>query len=74
MQSVLISILFLDTLKYEYLSQVLIDSGCMLLILKLLGLQEVALLASRKTDDDRQRLIIFISIIYNLYLLSFFEI
>lgn len=42
-------------LKFEYLSQVLIDSGCMLLILKLLGLQEVALLASKKTDDDSQR-------------------
>ncbi|KAG2229778.1 hypothetical protein INT48_005305 [Thamnidium elegans] len=41
-------------LKFEYLSQILIDSGCMLLILKLLGLQEVALLASKKTDDDRQ--------------------
>ncbi|KAL9538658.1 hypothetical protein MBANPS3_010767 [Mucor bainieri] len=41
-------------LKFEYLSQVLIDSGCMLLILKLLGLQEVALLASKKTDDDSQ--------------------
>lgn len=42
-------------LKFEYLSQVLIDSGCMLLILKLLGLQEVALLAAKKTDDDSQR-------------------
>ncbi|KAI9254396.1 hypothetical protein EDC94DRAFT_241005 [Helicostylum pulchrum] len=41
-------------LKFEYLSQILIDSGCMLLILKLLGLQEVALLASKKTDDDSQ--------------------
>ncbi|KAI9484133.1 MAG: hypothetical protein EXX96DRAFT_166153 [Benjaminiella poitrasii] len=39
-------------LKFEYLGQVLIDSGCMLLILKLLGLQEVALLASKKTDDE----------------------
>ncbi|KAI7889509.1 uncharacterized protein EV154DRAFT_514478 [Mucor mucedo] len=41
-------------LKFEYLSQILIDSGCMLLILKLLGLQEVALLASKRTDDDSQ--------------------
>ncbi|RCI04110.1 Factor arrest protein 11 [Rhizopus stolonifer] len=41
-------------LKFEYLSQVLVDSGCMLLILKLLGLQEVALLASKKTDDQTQ--------------------
>ncbi|KAL9558318.1 hypothetical protein PS6_001378 [Mucor atramentarius] len=47
-------------LKFEYLSQVLIDSGCMLLILKLLGLQEVALLASKKTDDDSQSFLSFV--------------
>ncbi|KAK4511580.1 uncharacterized protein ATC70_012796 [Mucor velutinosus] len=47
-------------LKFEYLSQVLIDSGCMLLILKLLGLQEVALLASKKTDDDSQSFLGFV--------------
>ncbi|KAG1147525.1 hypothetical protein G6F37_003751 [Rhizopus arrhizus] len=41
-------------LKFEYLAQILIDSGCMLLILKLLGMQEVALLTSRRTDDDSQ--------------------
>ncbi|KAI8971229.1 hypothetical protein BDB01DRAFT_510078 [Pilobolus umbonatus] len=41
-------------LKFEYLSQILVDSGCMLLILKLLGLQEVALLACKKSDDDTQ--------------------
>ncbi|KAI7903636.1 uncharacterized protein BX663DRAFT_507156 [Cokeromyces recurvatus] len=39
-------------LKFEYLGQVLIDSGCMLLILKLLGLQEVASLASKRTDTE----------------------
>lgn len=44
-------------LKFEYLSQILVDSGCMLLILKLLGLQEVALLASKKTDDNSQRFV-----------------
>ncbi|CEP19150.1 hypothetical protein [Parasitella parasitica] len=47
-------------LKFEYLSQVLIDSGCMLLILKLLGLQEVALLASKNTDDDSQSFLGFV--------------
>lgn len=41
-------------LKFEYLAQNLIDSGCMLLILKLLGMQEIASLTSRKTDDDSQ--------------------
>lgn len=51
-------ILSIDVLKFEYLSQVLIDSGCMLLILKLLGLQEIALLASKKTDDECQRLML----------------
>ncbi|KAG1176315.1 hypothetical protein G6F70_006432 [Rhizopus microsporus] len=40
--------------EFEYFAQTLIDSGCMLLILKLLGLQEIGLLASRKTDDDSQ--------------------
>lgn len=54
---ILIMLNFVDVLKFEYLSQILIDSGCMLLILKLLGLQEVALLASKKTDDDNQRLV-----------------
>ncbi|OBZ89007.1 Striatin-interacting protein 1 [Choanephora cucurbitarum] len=48
-------------LKFEYLSQALVDSGCMLLILKLLGLQEIALLASKKTDDPSQSFIGFIA-------------
>ncbi|KAI8100081.1 uncharacterized protein BX664DRAFT_33163 [Halteromyces radiatus] len=39
-------------LKFEYLSQLLVDSGCMLLILKIFGLQEIGTLASIKTDAD----------------------
>lgn len=40
----------------------------MLLILKLLGLQEVALLASKKTDDDSLRLVCYIFFINELYI------
>lgn len=60
-------------LKFEYLSQILVDSGCMLLILKLLGLQEVALLASKKTDDNSQRFVywLFIEFIYTYFVLVF---
>ncbi|KAI8384054.1 hypothetical protein BD560DRAFT_345958 [Blakeslea trispora] len=48
-------------LKFEYLSQTLVDSGCMLLILKLLGLQEIAMLASKRTDDPNQSFTQFIA-------------
>ncbi|KAI8640694.1 hypothetical protein BD408DRAFT_483929 [Parasitella parasitica] len=37
-------------LKYEYISQLLADSGCMLLILKMIGLQEVTEMVSTRTD------------------------
>ncbi|KAG2219692.1 hypothetical protein INT45_001864 [Circinella minor] len=37
-------------LKFEYLSQLLVDSGCLLLILKILGLQEITSLVATKTD------------------------
>ncbi|KAI9320675.1 hypothetical protein BX666DRAFT_1910199 [Dichotomocladium elegans] len=37
-------------LKSEYISQLLVDSGCLLLILKILGLQEVTALVAAKTD------------------------
>ncbi|CEP13935.1 hypothetical protein [Parasitella parasitica] len=37
-------------LKYEYISQLLADSGCMLLILKMIGLQEVTEMVSARTD------------------------
>ncbi|KAI8368202.1 uncharacterized protein BYT42DRAFT_585707 [Radiomyces spectabilis] len=37
-------------LKYEYLSQILVDSGCMLLILKILGLQDMTKIVSSQTD------------------------
>ncbi|ORX48207.1 hypothetical protein DM01DRAFT_1309695 [Hesseltinella vesiculosa] len=39
-------------LKFEYLSQLLVDSGCMLLILKIFGLQEVSALATTKSNVD----------------------
>ncbi|KAI8339058.1 hypothetical protein BC941DRAFT_469236 [Chlamydoabsidia padenii] len=39
-------------LKFEYFSQLLVDSGCMLLILKIFGLQEIGVLTSTKTDMD----------------------
>ncbi|RUS21484.1 hypothetical protein BC938DRAFT_475404 [Jimgerdemannia flammicorona] len=32
---------FSDVLKFEYLCQLLVDSGCLLLILKMLGLQDI---------------------------------
>ncbi|GAN01211.1 n1221-domain-containing protein [Mucor ambiguus] len=37
-------------LKYEYISQLLADSGCMLLILKIIGLQEVTDMVTAHTD------------------------
>ncbi|KAL0075938.1 hypothetical protein J3Q64DRAFT_1773403 [Phycomyces blakesleeanus] len=37
-------------LKHEYLSQLLVDSGCLLLILKILGLQEITALVAAQTD------------------------
>ncbi|KAI8074502.1 hypothetical protein BC940DRAFT_288404 [Gongronella butleri] len=39
-------------LKFEYLSQLLVDSGCMLLILKIFGLQEVSALAVAQTNVE----------------------
>lgn len=44
-----------DVLKFEYLSQLLVDSGCLLLILKILGLQEVTTLVSAQTDIEGLR-------------------
>ncbi|KAI8080024.1 uncharacterized protein BX664DRAFT_362144 [Halteromyces radiatus] len=43
-------------LKFEYISQLLVDSGCILLILKIFGLQDVIELASRRTDIETLRL------------------
>ncbi|KAI9015790.1 hypothetical protein CLU79DRAFT_837903 [Phycomyces nitens] len=39
-------------LKHEYLSQLLVDSGCLLLILKILGLQEITALVAAQTDQS----------------------
>lgn len=43
---------FSDVLKFEFLSQLLVDSGCLLLILKILGLQEITNLVAAKTDVE----------------------
>lgn len=40
-----------DVMKFHYLSQLLVDSNCLLLILKMFGLQEVS--TSVKTKNDR---------------------
>ncbi|KAI9491454.1 hypothetical protein BDB00DRAFT_833075 [Zychaea mexicana] len=37
-------------LKFEYISQLLVDSGCLLLILKILGLQEITTIVSAETE------------------------
>ncbi|GAA5798117.1 hypothetical protein HPULCUR_003517 [Helicostylum pulchrum] len=37
-------------LKFEYISQLLVDSGCLLLILKIIGLQEITDLVKAQTD------------------------
>ncbi|KAF7727735.1 Factor arrest protein 11 [Apophysomyces ossiformis] len=39
-------------LKFEYLSQLLVDSGCMLLILKILGAQDITATVAAKTDIE----------------------
>lgn len=44
-----------DVLKFEYISQILVDSGCLLLILKILGLQEITTLVGVHTDLDSCR-------------------
>lgn len=38
-------------MKFHYLSQLLVDSNCLLLILKMFGLQEVS--TSVRTKNDR---------------------
>ncbi|KAI9033867.1 hypothetical protein CLU79DRAFT_725928 [Phycomyces nitens] len=44
-------------LKYEYFSQLLVDSGSMLLILKILGLQEITSVVATKSDVDQYSLL-----------------
>jgi hypothetical protein len=40
----------IDVLKFEYISQLLMDSGCLLLILKMVGLPDVSELVKTQTD------------------------
>lgn len=42
--------IYIDVLKFEYISQLLVDSGCLLLILKIIGLQEITDLVKAQTD------------------------
>ncbi|KAL0077061.1 hypothetical protein F4703DRAFT_1243755 [Phycomyces blakesleeanus] len=44
-------------LKYEYFSQLLVDSGSMLLILKILGLQEITSVVATISDVDKYSLL-----------------
>jgi len=39
-----------DVMKFHYLSQLLVDSNCLLLILKMFGLQEVSTLVKTKNE------------------------
>ncbi|KAJ2957219.1 hypothetical protein NQZ79_g7035 [Umbelopsis isabellina] len=41
-------------LKYENVSQLLVDSGCLLLILKILGLQDMAVTLSEQPDNQEK--------------------
>ncbi|CAO3634260.1 unnamed protein product [Cunninghamella blakesleeana] len=43
-------------LKFEYISQLLVDSGCILLIMKIMGLQDMAGLVASQTDLPNYRL------------------
>lgn len=43
---------FIDILKFEYVSQLLVDSNCLLLILKMFGLQDVSLTIKAKNEVD----------------------
>jgi hypothetical protein len=40
----------IDVLKFEYMSQLLIDSGCLLLMLKIMGMYDLTALAGKRTD------------------------
>jgi hypothetical protein len=59
------SFFFPDVLKFEYFSQLLVDSGCMLLILKIFGLQELGALATVKTEVDAYSLFQQISALHS---------
>jgi hypothetical protein len=42
----------LDVMKFHYLAQLLVDSNCLLLILKMFGLQEVAVQVKTKNECE----------------------
>ncbi len=44
-----------DVMKFHHLGQLLLDSNCLLLILKMFGLQEVANTVSMKTELPDQK-------------------
>jgi hypothetical protein len=41
-----------DVLKFENVSQLLVDSGCLLLILKILGLQDMSVTLPEQSDGQ----------------------
>lgn len=41
----------LDVMKFHHLGQILLDTNCLLLILKMFGLQEVAVTVVSKADS-----------------------
>jgi hypothetical protein len=43
-------LLVLDVMKFHYFSQLLVDSNCLLLILKMFGMQEVSTLVRIKHE------------------------
>ena len=45
----------IDVLKFENVSQLLVDSGCLLLILKILGLQDMAATLQEQSEGQEYR-------------------
>lgn len=42
-------------MKFHYLAQLLVDSNCLLLILKMFGLQEVATQVKTKNENEEHK-------------------
>lgn len=51
----LITVLAIDVMKFHHLGQLLLDSNCLLLVLKMFGLQEVASTVIAKNDIPEQK-------------------
>lgn len=57
-------LLFADIMKFHYLSQLLVDSNCLLLILKMFGLQEVTTSIKAKNDRPDHKFVLFLLQVY----------